>query len=73
MTRVTANSLTLSEVAELVCGDYSGPSEYRLTGVASLLDATSQQLSFFHSPRYKEAFKRSNAGAIIVPKGTLNT
>ena len=73
MTRVTANSLTLSELADLVSGHFSGSPEYRLSGVASLIDATSQQLSFYHSSRYKDDLKLTKAGAIIVPLGTPNT
>ena len=70
MTRVTANSLTLAELADLLDGTFSGPAGKSITAVAGLAQADSTDLSFYHSKRYKKEFERSRAGAILVPFGT---
>ncbi|KGK42513.1 UDP-3-O-(3-hydroxymyristoyl) glucosamine N-acyltransferase [Nitrincola sp. A-D6] len=56
----------LSELAEYVGGQLSGDPNWRVTGLATLEEAQSDQLSFFANPRYLKQLKASTAGAVLV-------
>lgn len=63
--------ITLSELAEqhgLTC---RGDASTIITGVGTLADATSAQISFLSNPAYREHLKTTRAGAVIVSKKDL--
>lgn len=63
-------NIAISDLATLIggtllCGDPAG----QITGFASLKEAISGDLSFFHDPRYNERLVNTTASAILVPLG----
>lgn len=66
--RTSPASLTAQTVADLVGGRVLGEAETRLDGVAPLDRAGPSHLSLLASGKYVEAFRRSLAGAAIVPE-----
>jgi UDP-3-O-[3-hydroxymyristoyl] glucosamine N-acyltransferase len=44
-----------------------------ILGAASLTEAGPEEISFFGDPRYADAFRRSRAGAILVPQNCTET
>ncbi len=63
-----AKPLTLKEVAELVGGRLEGPADMKISGIAPLDTAVSDELSFAVGRRYLEAARLSRAGALLVPE-----
>lgn len=61
--------IRLAEVAALVDGVLNGDPDHRIDAVRPLHSAGSNHLSFLSNPRYRDAAKRSSAGAILVRKG----
>lgn len=57
---------TAGELAAAVGGAVEGDARRPLSGVAGLLDATFEQVSFLASPLYARAARESKAGAILV-------
>jgi UDP-3-O-[3-hydroxymyristoyl] glucosamine N-acyltransferase len=64
---VTSGGLTAQAVADLVGGRLLGDGEVLLTAVGPLDRAGPGALSLAVSPRYAEALKASQAGAVLVP------
>lgn len=62
--------VTLGEIADFVEGEYSGPRDGTVTGVASLADATEEQVSFLSNPKYAEQMESTRAAAILVGPDT---
>jgi UDP-3-O-[3-hydroxymyristoyl] glucosamine N-acyltransferase len=61
-------SITLSDLAQLLnCPSPTG-SDRSVTGVATLVDATAEQLSFLGSDKYLPDFEKTRAAAVIVHK-----
>jgi UDP-3-O-[3-hydroxymyristoyl] glucosamine N-acyltransferase len=60
----------LKEIADLVCGEVIGDDQVLITGIHSLLEASSGDISFFADPRYKESLKETKASALLVPAFT---
>jgi UDP-3-O-[3-hydroxymyristoyl] glucosamine N-acyltransferase len=62
--------MRLREAAEHV-GGYVAPEDYEkvIVGVASLDDANEGDLSFYGSPKYLKALRKSHATAVLVPHG----
>jgi UDP-3-O-[3-hydroxymyristoyl] glucosamine N-acyltransferase len=62
--------MRLREAAERV-GGYVSPEDYEkvIVGVASLDDANEGDLSFYGSPKYLKALRKSHATAVLVPHG----
>jgi UDP-3-O-[3-hydroxymyristoyl] glucosamine N-acyltransferase len=56
--------LTLANLAELTSAKLVGNPDTLITGVNTLEDATTTDLSFLANPKYTEAMKQSKAGAI---------
>lgn len=56
--------LTLANLAEFTSAKLVGNPDSVITGVNTLEDATSHDLSFLANPKYMEAMKQSKAGAI---------
>ena len=64
-----ARSYRLADLAHLVQGEPLGQKDLILTGLASLEQAQSHQISFVNGDKYLEAALASNAGALIIPEG----
>ncbi|MEM1082745.1 MAG: UDP-3-O-(3-hydroxymyristoyl)glucosamine N-acyltransferase [Verrucomicrobiota bacterium] len=61
-------ALTLSELARLVDGDIvRGELSHVYTGIASLDEATPEDISFLGNEKYAGLFKETKAGVVIVP------
>ena len=60
---------TLGELASRLGAELRGDPELRVSGVASLDEATASDISFVAGPRYTGLAKDSAAGALIVPPG----
>lgn len=58
--------LQLADLARLVQGECIGQTDLRLSALASLEQATSQDLAFVNADKYVEQANRSQAGALIV-------
>ena len=56
----------LKEIADRVGGKLLGDDRVTVTGIASLAEARSGQISFFADPRFKELLKSTKASAILV-------
>jgi len=57
---------SLAALARLVGAEVVGDGALPIDGVASLEDAGPRELAFFHNARYREAFEKTRAGAVIV-------
>ena len=60
--------LTIEEIAELIGGLVHGEPSKVITGINTLVDATSSQISYAVSMKYKKSLINSNAGAVIIDK-----
>jgi len=60
--------LTLEEVAKLTGASVLGDRSKEITRINTLVDATSDQISYAVSKKYKNSLINSNAGAIIIDK-----
>ena len=56
----------LAELAELVGGRIEGDGERAISGIGSLENAGSTEISFVSNPKYKKAASESQAGALLV-------
>lgn len=61
-------SVSLGEIVDFVGGHYAGTRDLLITTVASLTDATADQLSFLSNRKYASQLAQTNAGAVLVPK-----
>jgi UDP-3-O-[3-hydroxymyristoyl] glucosamine N-acyltransferase len=61
-------TLTLEQIAKLFDGKLEGDPEAKITGAASLAEATVHEVSFFNNPRYLAQLRRTRAAAVIVPR-----
>src|SRR5206468_1326858 len=59
-------SVPISDLATLVGGRYEGPGDRVIRGVATLADATGEQLSFLGNPKYASQVAASRAGVLLV-------
>ncbi|WP_027858826.1 UDP-3-O-(3-hydroxymyristoyl)glucosamine N-acyltransferase [Marinobacterium jannaschii] len=57
---------TLAELAGVVGADVAGSPDFRVSGIATLKDATSDQLAFFANSRYLSQLHQTSAGAVLV-------
>jgi UDP-3-O-[3-hydroxymyristoyl] glucosamine N-acyltransferase len=60
-------TLTLEQIAKMCGGELEGDSETKITGAASLAEATVREISFFSNPRYLAQLRKTSAAAVIVP------
>src|SRR5207248_4878496 len=49
-------------------GKLEGDPETKITGAASLAEATVHEVSFFNNPRYLAQLRKTRAAAVIVPR-----
>jgi UDP-3-O-[3-hydroxymyristoyl] glucosamine N-acyltransferase len=61
-------SVSLGEIVDFIDGHYTGNRDLLITTVASLNDATADQLSFLSNRKYAYQLAQTKAGAIVVPK-----
>ena len=61
-------TLTLEQIAKLSGGKLEGDPETKITGAASLAEATVHEVSFFNNPRYLAQLRNTRAAAVIVPR-----
>ncbi len=61
-------TLTLEQIAKLSGGKLEGDPETKITGAASLAEATVHEVSFFNNPRYLAQLRKTRAAAVIVPR-----
>jgi UDP-3-O-[3-hydroxymyristoyl] glucosamine N-acyltransferase len=66
------NTVTVSEVAELVGGTVVGDGAVRITGVAGIKEAKEGEITFFANPKYEAYLGSTAASAIIVSKEVDN-
>ena len=59
-------AVSIREIVEQVGGRYTGPADLVISGVGTLADAASDQLSFLSNPRYASQLPATRAGAILV-------
>ena len=60
-------TLTLEQIAKLSGGELEGDPETKITGAASLAEATVHEVSFFNNPRYLAQLRKTRAAAVLVP------
>jgi UDP-3-O-[3-hydroxymyristoyl] glucosamine N-acyltransferase len=61
--------LSLGELASRVDGRVGGDEGFLVEAIASLEEAGPRHLSFLTNPRYREAARRTRAGAVLVGEG----
>jgi len=62
--------MKLGEIARLVGGELHGDPDVEIRGVAPLDRARAGDLSFLSNPKYRSLLSRTNASALLLPKGT---
>jgi UDP-3-O-[3-hydroxymyristoyl] glucosamine N-acyltransferase len=60
-------SFTLQELASMSGGDLVGDPKLKITGAASLAEATSGEISFFGNRKYIGLLRKTRASAVFVP------
>jgi UDP-3-O-[3-hydroxymyristoyl] glucosamine N-acyltransferase len=60
-------TLKLQELAAMCGGELRGEAEQKITGAASLAEATAGEISFFANPRYAALLRNTRAAAVFVP------
>lgn len=60
--------MTLKEIAQLVGGELVGDESAKISGVASLAEASADEISFFYSRTYLPQLRKTKAAAILVPR-----
>jgi len=63
--------LTLEDIAKLIGASVHGDPSKEITRINTLVDATSNQISYAVSKKYKTSLINSNAGAVIIDKKLL--
>ena len=59
-------SYTAKEIAEIISGEIVGDASRTVTGVASIKDATAEQVSFIGNRKYRNQLEKAKAGRIVV-------
>ena len=62
-------TFTVKELAALSGGELVGDSTLKITGAASLGEATEGEISFFTNRKYVGLLRKTRASAIFVPLG----
>lgn len=60
-------AFTLEELAQISGGELRGDPHQRITGAASLAEATEGEITFFADPRYMPLLRKTRASAAFVP------
>ncbi|HEU5246284.1 MAG TPA: UDP-3-O-(3-hydroxymyristoyl)glucosamine N-acyltransferase [Candidatus Udaeobacter sp.] len=64
-------SFTLQELASMSGGELVGDPKLKITGAASLAEATSGEISFFANRKYVSLLRKTRASAVFVPADFL--
>jgi len=64
--------LTLEQIALIINASLSGDPSIKISGINTLTDANSEQISYAASKKYKEILINSNAGAVIINESLKN-
>ena len=64
-------TLTLEQIAIIINASLSGDPSIKISGINTLTDANSDQISYAVSQKYKKSLINSNAGAVIVDKNLI--
>jgi UDP-3-O-[3-hydroxymyristoyl] glucosamine N-acyltransferase len=62
-------TFTLQELASSSGGELIGDPALKITGAASLAEATGSEISFFGNPKYIAQLRKTRAAAVFVPPG----
>lgn len=62
--------MTVEEIAKLISGEPAGDTQAEITGIAGIERAGPSDLTFAEGNRAIEAAARSQAGCILIPRGT---
>ena len=62
------SGVPISEIVALVGGQYAGPQDLLIRGVAPLAEAQGDHLGFLSNPKYESQVATSAAGAILIGK-----
>jgi UDP-3-O-[3-hydroxymyristoyl] glucosamine N-acyltransferase len=60
-------TFTLQELATMFDGELVGDPALKITGAASLAEATAEEISFFANRKYAGALRKTRASAVFVP------
>ena len=60
-------SFTLQELASLSGGELRGDGSLRVSGAASLAEATGGEITFYGNPKYMPLLRKTRASAVFVP------
>lgn len=71
MTTNFVESKTLAELATLVSGQVKGNPDYQITGVATLMAATNEDISFLTNAAYRNDLRATKAGAVILTESDV--
>lgn len=63
-------SLTAANIAKAVNGQLEGNPEASIRSAAGLLEATENDLSFFHNPKYIDLLAKTRAPIVLIPQKT---
>lgn len=61
------SAVRVDDIVALVGGRYHGPGERLIRGVATLRDASEEEISFLGNPMYAPQLRTTRAGALLVP------
>ncbi|MEY2492505.1 MAG: UDP-3-O-[3-hydroxymyristoyl] glucosamine N-acyltransferase, partial [Verrucomicrobiota bacterium] len=61
-------ALTLTEIASAASGELKGDPNTKISGAASLAEATPEEISFYYNPRYAAQLRKTRAAAVFVPQ-----
>ena len=64
--------LSLKEIAKLIGATVHGEPSKEISGINTLTNANSDQISYAVSKKYKNLIINSNAGAVIVDKNLID-
>ena len=58
--------MKISELAEIVNGNYEGDGNYDISDVAKIETAKDTEISFISNPMYEKYYSTTSAGALLV-------
>jgi len=66
------SSYSLGYIAGHIGAELIGDSKYQISGLRTIKDASSTELTFLSNPLYKKFLSSTKAGAVIISKGQLS-
>jgi len=68
MTTPATFQMTAQQIAEIVKGHLDGDGTRAIRGAATLTDASEQDISFFHNPKYIDQLAGTKAQVLLIPE-----